>query len=270
MVEKICSQEIRCCFRRQRKKRGCICWKVLTDRYQWDGKKFCHSCASSLKCEKTGPNAGLGIPYSPVLLIKAEGLLLKDAERLKDSKPYRFDIVDVQRQLMSNLGQAIHKEAATAFRQKDREAFALHSGRFLQLMKDVDELLRTRSEFNFDKWLSDARSWGKTEEEKDLLERDATALVTIWGADGDPLIFDYSWREWCGLISDYYLQRWQKFYAMLQEHLNAGTDYSEEGLKLTHGRESFRANAFYNELGNWELEFVQKSSSHTCTFDRRG
>ena len=159
---------------------------------------------------------------------------------------------------MSNLGQAIHKEAATAFRQKDREAFALHSGRFLQLMKDVDELLRTRSEFNFDKWLSDARSWGKTEEEKDLLERDATALVTIWGADGDPLIFDYSWREWCGLISDYYLQRWQKFYAMLQEHLNAGTDYSEEGLKLTHGRESFRANAFYNELGNWELEFVQK------------
>ena len=212
----------------------------------------------ALNVKKSGPNAGLGIPYSPVLLIKAEGLLLKDAERLKDSKPYRFDIVDVQRQLMSNLGQAIHKEAATAFRQKDREAFALHSGRFLQLMKDVDELLRTRSEFNFDKWLSDARSWGKTEEEKDLLERDATALVTIWGADGDPLIFDYSWREWCGLISDYYLQRWQKFYAMLQEHLNAGTDYSEEGLKLTHGRESFRANAFYNELGNWELEFVQK------------
>lgn len=212
----------------------------------------------ALNVKKSGPNAGLGIPYSPVLLIKAEGLLLKDAERLKDSKPYRFDIVDVQRQLMSNLGQAIHKEAATAFRQKDREAFALHSGRFLQLMKDVDELLRTRSEFNFDQWLSDARSWGKTEEEKDLLERDATALVTIWGADGDPLIFDYSWREWCGLISDYYLQRWQKFYAMLQEHLNAGTDYSEEGLKLTHGRESFRANAFYNELGNWELEFVQK------------
>ena len=39
------------------------------------------------------------------------------------------------------------------------------------------------------------------EEEKNLLEDDATSLVTIWGADGDPSIFDYSWREWTGLIT---------------------------------------------------------------------
>ena len=157
---------------------------------------------------------------------------------------------------MTNLGQAIHKQAAEAFRQKDKAAFALHSGRFLQLLKDADELLRTREEFNFDKWLSDARSWGKTEAEKNLLEKDATALVTVWGADGDPLIFDYSWREWTGLIEGYYLKRWEKFYAMLQQHLDAGTDYSEEGLRLTHGRESFRANEFYSQLGDWELAFV--------------
>lgn len=212
----------------------------------------------ALNVKKSGPNAGLGIPYSPLLLLKAEALLLQDSAKLKDSKPYRFDIVDVQRQLMSNLGQAIHKQAAEAFLRKDRKAFEVHSGRYLQLIRDVDRLLRTRSEFNFDQWLTDARSWGQTEEEKRLLERDATALVTIWGADGDPLIFDYSWREWCGLIGEYYLKRWEKFYDMLGKHLEAGTEYSEEGLKMTHGREAFRANQFYNELGNWELEFVEK------------
>lgn len=210
----------------------------------------------ALNVKKSGPNAGLGIPYSPLLVIDAERLLLQDAGKLGASKPYRFDIVDIQRQMMTNLGQAIHKKAAEAFRQKDKAAFALHSGRFLQLLKDVDELLRTREEFNFDKWLSDARSWGKTEAEKDLLEKDATALVTVWGADGDPFIFDYSWREWTGLIEGYYLKRWEKFYAMLQQHLDAGTDYSEEGLRLTHGRESFRANDFYSKLGDWELAFV--------------
>ena len=152
----------------------------------------------ALDVKKSGPNAGLGIPYPPALLIEAEGFLLSDAERLQHSAPYRFDVVDVQRQLMSNLGQAIHRKAAEAFRKGDKAAFALHSGRFLQLLADVDELLRTRPEFNFDRWLLSARSWGETEEEKDLLERDATSLVTVWGGDGDPVIFDYSWREWVG------------------------------------------------------------------------
>lgn len=214
----------------------------------------------ALNVKKSGPNAGLGIPYSPLLLIQAEGLLLKDADRFKDSSPYRFDIVDVQRQLMSNLGQAIHKKAAAAFVAKDKAAFALHSTRFLEMLRDADILLRTRPEFNFDKWLTDARSWGTTDNEKNLLEKDATALVTIWGADGDPLIFDYSWREWTGLIESYYLKRWEKFYAMLQEHLDAGKDYQEEGLPQTHGREAFRANDFYSRLGDWELEFVSKTN----------
>ena len=213
----------------------------------------------ALDVKKSGPNAGLGIPYDPLLVIRAQRELLKDADKLSASKPYRFDIVDVQRQLMTNLGQLIHKQAAAAFRAKDKAAFALHSGRFLELLEDMDELLRTRSEYSFDRWLTEARSWGDTPVEKDLMEKDATSLVTIWGADGDPSIFDYSWREWAGLVKGYYLPRWQKFYSMLQEHLDAGTEYKEEGLKLTHGREAFRANDFYSKLGDWELAFAAKT-----------
>ena len=84
--------------------------------------------------------------------------------------------------------------------------------------------------------------------------------MTVWGADGDPLIFDYSWRKWTGLIDSYYLKRWEKFYAMLQEHLDEGKEYSEKGLPMTHGREAFRANDFYSELGDWELEFVSRTN----------
>lgn len=43
---------------------------------------------------------------------------------------------------------------------------------------------------------------------------------------------------------------------MLQDHLDAGTSYNEEGLPQTHGREAFRANDFYSALGDWELQFV--------------
>lgn len=210
----------------------------------------------ALDVKKSGPNAGFHIPYNPQDLITAEQFLLQDVNKLRASSPYQFDIMDVQRQIMSNLGQVIHKEAAEAFKRRDKAAFKLHSQRFLQLLKDMDELLRTRPEFNLNRWLSTARNWGTTEAEKNLYEKDATALVTIWGADSDPLIFDYGWKEWAGLIKGYYLQRWTKFYNMLEQHLEDGTDYSEKGLKLTHGREAFRANSFYNDLGNRELNYV--------------
>ena len=48
-------------------------------------------------------------PYEPMLVIRAQSQLLKDADKLAFSKPYRFDIVDVQRQMMTNLGQLVHK-----------------------------------------------------------------------------------------------------------------------------------------------------------------
>lgn len=212
----------------------------------------------ALNVKKSGPNAGFRIPYPPKFLITAQELLLKDVDHLKVSRPYGFDVVDVQRQIMSNLGQGIHKKVAEAFKNKDKSAFKLHSGRFLQLLKDTDRLLRTRPEYNFDKWLADAREWGNTEEEKNLYEQNATALVTIWGlgTNGPPVIFDYSWREWSGLIEGFYLPRWQKFHDMLEKNLDAGTDYVEKGLPQAHGREAFFANDFYKELGEWELKYV--------------
>lgn len=210
----------------------------------------------ALHVKKSGPNAGFGIPYHPADLIQAEALLLEDADKLGNSRPYRFDIIDVQRQIMSNLGQVIHKKAAEAFKKGNKATFNLHSQRFLALLHDTDKLLRTRPEFNFDRWLTEVRRWGTTPEEQDQYEKDATALFTIWGADKDPLIFDYGWKEWAGLIEGYYLKRWEQFYAMLQDHLDNGIPYIEEGLPLTHDREAFRANDFYNRLGDWELQYV--------------
>ena len=43
---------------------------------------------------------------------------------------------------------------------------------------------------------------------------------------------------------------------MLEEHLDKGTEYSEQGLPLTHNREAFRANDFNSSLGDWELQYV--------------
>ena len=211
----------------------------------------------AIDVKKSGPNYGFKIPYAPQELIKALQLLLQDAKTLNKSDPYLFDIVDITRQVLTNLGQEIHKKAAQAFKDKNLYEFDKFSKQFLQLLKDTDQLLKTRSEFSFDKWVNDARSWGNTEKEKNLYEYNASMLVTHWGSDEDSHIFDYSWREWSGLIDGYYLPRWQKFYEMLRGHLENGTDYSEEGLPQVYERETLRANEFYDKLADWETGWIE-------------
>ncbi|MCD2421243.1 alpha-N-acetylglucosaminidase [Niabella pedocola] len=157
----------------------------------------------ALDVKKSGPNAGFIMPYEPLALQKVLTLMLKQQRRFAASDAYLFDIVDIERQLLSNLGQKMTKAAADAFKAKDRPAFQKHSARFLALMDDVDQLVGTRPEYSFHKWVSDARSWGTTPAEKALYDWNASMLVTQWGGDrGDSLygIFDYSWREWGGLI----------------------------------------------------------------------
>ncbi len=211
----------------------------------------------SLTNKKSGPNDGLHIPYDPQTIIKALKLLLTESGKFQHSDAYRFDIADLQRQIMSNFGQEIDKKVIEAFYNRNIEAFKLHSARFIELLEDADKVTGTREEYSFGKWVNDARSWGKTEEESDIYEYNASFLVTHWGGN----IFDYSWREWSGLIKGYYLPRWEKFYALLLQHLNNGTTYSEEKLEQAWGRHALRSNEFYSKLADWEENWIKSRKS---------
>lgn len=211
----------------------------------------------AINVKKSGPNAGFKIPYDEQALYKAQALLLADANKLGKSKLYRFDIVDVQRQIMTNLAQRINKAATAAYKAGDLKTFRLHRDRFLELLLDTDKMLASRTEWNFDKWVNDARSWGATSKEKDQLEEDATSLVTFWGfTEGYNCIqFDYSWREWAGLIRRYYYPRWKKLYDVMETSLAKGEPYNDDNAKQNHGREAFRGNEFYSDLADWEIAF---------------
>jgi alpha-N-acetylglucosaminidase len=241
-------------------------WKLLMDegpyRRGTSGVESSSMIAArpALVVKKSGPNAGFNIPYRPMKLVEAVDLLLEDSAALAAADPYRYDLVDFTRQILSNYAQELSKEIRTAYLNKDRETFLAKTAEFQQLLRDVDTLLASRREFLFGKWLADARSFGATADEREQYAWDAAMLVTIWGPaaerDGQRIeIFDYSWREWAGLISEFYLPRWQKFHAMLAQSIDNG-DYRDPPSQV-HGRESFRANPFYSQLGDWEIAFTR-------------
>ncbi len=90
---------------------------------------------------------------------------------------------------------------------------------FLQLMRDMDELLATRPEFLLGRWLEDAKRWGTTDAERAKFEWNARRVLTLWGTGKS--IRDYARKEWSGMISGFYLKRWEWF---LREQAEALAD----------------------------------------------
>jgi alpha-N-acetylglucosaminidase len=83
---------------------------------------------------------------------------------------------------------------------------------------DLDSVLSTNKHFRLSTWLAAARatvniSLSHNEELVNFLDYEARNQITLWGPTGQ--ISDYASKSWGGLVSEYYLPRWNKFVGYL-------------------------------------------------------
>lgn len=161
------------------------------------------------------------LSYDPAKLIPAWDLFVKAIPQVKPTAGFRYDLVDLTRQVLGNYASPLQQKVATAYQQKDLAAFQQYSKQFLALLDDMDTLLGTQEGFLLGKWVSDARSNGITEAERNLYEFNAKDLVTLWG-DKDSPLHEYSNRQWNGLIKGFYKPRWAQFFKLLESSLQSG------------------------------------------------
>lgn len=237
-------------------------WRLLNDTiYSSANNSSVFAARPAIDIRNADPNYPITMAYDPAKVFKAWQLLLSDADTLKGSAGYRYDVVDVGRQVLGDLAQAVHWEVANAFLDGDPKAFAEASGQFLDLFADADALCGTEPVLSYRRWLRSAQAWATTPEERTLYNFNANMLITHWGGDFVPFIFDYSWREWGGLIGDYYRGRWARFHAMLADRMAKGEGWSEAGLKLSYHRPVLDADPFYKSLYVWEMEWIRADRS---------
>ncbi|MCX6909421.1 MAG: alpha-N-acetylglucosaminidase C-terminal domain-containing protein [Verrucomicrobia bacterium] len=185
-------------------------------------------------------------PYDHVRLAEAWRDLLQAADELGKVDTFRFDLVNVARQVLADHASLLHNDMAKAWRAKDAAGLEKASQWFLELIGDLDELLATRQEFLLGGWLEDAKRWGATPAERAKCEWNAQRVLTLWGETF--AINDYARRQWSGMLNGYYAPRWKRFLDAAVEslHENKPLDskkYNEELLKWTaqwsDRRESF-------------------------------
>ncbi|MBE7558194.1 alpha-N-acetylglucosaminidase C-terminal domain-containing protein [bacterium] len=167
-----------------------------------------------------------GLPYDPAALAGAWPELLAAAPRLGDRDTYRFDLVNVSRQVLANYAGQVYSRMMAAYERKDRPEFLRLRDEYLQLFADLDELLATRREFLLGPWLADAERWAGSEPERRLYHYNARRLITIWGVEENPWdLNDYARKQWSGLLTDFYRPRWEMFLSALSRALDTGVAF---------------------------------------------
>lgn len=174
-----------------------------------------------------GGTTNVKLHYDQMELAQAWDLLLECAEECAASEGYRYDLVDITRQVMANHATVLQQRCAQAYESGNIEAFDNAANQFISYLCDFDRLLSSRTEFLLGRWLESAKVMGTSEAESALYEHNARNLLTTWG-NKDCRIRDYACRHWSGLISGFYLPRWQRFFESVREAMVAGKPFDQE------------------------------------------
>lgn len=174
-------------------------------------------------------------------LVKAWQQLVSCAEKFSESDGFRYDLVDVTRQVLADYASMLQQTAALMYKTRDEAGFKDAAEAFLELIDDMDKLLGTREEFLLGKWLRDARNVGHTQQEKDLYEHNARNQITLWG-NKDCRIRDYACKQWNGMMSGFYRPRWERFFDTVSAAMQQDAEYDED--------------AFVEAIKDWEWEWT--------------
>ncbi|HTM30410.1 MAG TPA: alpha-N-acetylglucosaminidase [Vicinamibacterales bacterium] len=168
-------------------------------------------------------------PYDPQLLAAALDTLLTASKELGASDAYRYDVVNLARQVVGDLGLPAVQAVQSAYEAKDRAALARAEATVTGLIADLDTLVGTRREFLLGPWLESAKAWGRTPAERNLYEWNARNIITLWGTkctegQNDDLNL-YAYKQWQGMFSGYFLPRWKEFFAGLNKSIDEGKPF---------------------------------------------
>jgi alpha-N-acetylglucosaminidase len=150
-------------------------------------------------------------------------LLLEASDELGAKDTYRHDLVDVGRQVMSDIAQQqLHVELREAYAAKDKRRFKAAVDAWQTAILDCDRLLSSHAMFQFGRYLEYPISAGATAEMKIRFEQNARTLITRWGGR-DSSLFGYAQRQYGGLMRDYNHRAWKIYLDAAARTMRDGT-----------------------------------------------
>ncbi|XP_008802642.2 alpha-N-acetylglucosaminidase [Phoenix dactylifera] len=165
--------------------------------------------------------------YSNEEAIKALKLFLIAGNDLVGSLTYRYDLVDLTRQVLSKLANQVYLDVMAAYHSNNTSRLTLYSQKFLELIEDIDTLLASDDNFLLGTWLESAKKLALSKRERKQYEWNARTQVTMWYDNtktNQSKLHDYANKFWSGLLKGYYLPRASTYFSYLSRSLE-GNEY---------------------------------------------
>eukprot|EP00298_Acanthocystis_sp_HF-20_P002468 c12884_g1_i2.p1 GENE.c12884_g1_i2~~c12884_g1_i2.p1 ORF type:complete len:640 (-),score=283.90 c12884_g1_i2:50-1969(-) len=156
-------------------------------------------------------------------------LFHKSSFILKDIPSFRFDYIDLTRQVLSNLFEDVFTSFMKAYNTKSLSGVESIGIELINLISDIDRVLATHYLWTVGNWIEGAKYWATLSNDEDnsyLYESNARHLITIWGPNGE--LNGYATRHLSGLTEDYHNGRWKLFVSRIQESLKNDIPFDEQ------------------------------------------
>lgn len=218
---------------------------------------------------RTGPCCYTKIYYDTKLFEKAVSLFKSVSDEFKESDGYQYDLCDLVRQALSNRFYTNQSDFADAYSRKDIAALKILSEKQLNLLLDMDRFLANRSEFSLSRWIEDSHRLAGDEQEKKYFDFNARTLITLWGdVYGENMLYDYSWREWSGLIGEFYFVRWKMFYDEVISQQEKGRHVDVLCTADFVKRKNYIKSDFGKRLNDFENKWINTYSEYPYPSDK--
>lgn len=206
---------------------------------------------------RTGPCCYTKIWYDTEQFEKAVAVFASAADEYKNSDGYQYDLCDMVRQALSNRFYTNQIAYSQAYKKGNISEIKKLAEIQLDILCDMDALLSKRSEFCLSRWIGDSHKLAADEQEKRYFDLNARTLITLWGnIYGEDILFDYSWREWSGLIKNYYYVRWQMFYDEALSCLEKGSALNVLSTVDFDKRRHYIETPFGKKINEFEMQWV--------------
>ncbi|XP_034836377.1 alpha-N-acetylglucosaminidase [Maniola hyperantus] len=164
--------------------------------------------------------------YNGSDLFKALRTLVFVEDNECNSPGFQHDLVDVTRQALQYRADQLYMSLLSD-RSSNSLIFNFSINRFLDVMRDMENILGTNNDFTINYWLESIReSLGSRSEESYLYEMNARNQITLWGPNGE--ITDYACKQWAEVFHYYYIPRWSTFLNLALDAKNRNETFDEK------------------------------------------
>eukprot|EP01084_Bolivina_argentea_P185791 320337_1 len=169
------------------------------------------------------------LPYNPMIVQKVWKQFVGIGNELQHVEKFRYDLIDVTRQIMMDLYNLVWHNFTAAHAQHDIENTQKYANSMIDIISDMDRIVLTNKHWMLGTWIEMARNQtnitNDNNDTKNWYEFNARNQITTWGPNGE--VNNYACKQWGELVGSYYKPQWQSFVDQVIECMKNGSSWNQ-------------------------------------------